>query len=296
VAGKGGEMRGLNGKVALVVVVMLGLMPLSAAACGGGSSEGLPKRALPENATPEKILLEGLNATDEAKSLHFKFDYSVIIPPTGEQPYTSEIALKSEGDYDAETGNAQGHLEWPAFKTSFDYRLCNGASYIYSADKDTWYEMPEGYNLSIPSISEISRNTAEYMDNFEKISRLEDEVVDGRDCYHIVIVPNFEAIMQNPQFLEMITGGAGQLDEEAKKKLEELKERLKEASVKYEYWIDKQYLVLRRNISNIEMTEKGEKQGSYTVKIISNIDFPTYNVKVDVSPPEKSQMYSGPSS
>ncbi len=242
-------------------------------------------------------MLEGLNATDEAKSLHFQFDYTVSIPPTGKQPYTSEIALNGEGDYDANSGNAQGHMEWPSFKTEFDYRLYDGKSYICSSEDGTWLEMPEGSNLNIPSISEITRNTAEYMDNFEKINRLEDEVVNERDCYHIAMVPNFEAIMQNPQFLNMITGGAGQLNEEAKQSLEQLKEQLKEASVKYDYWIDKQYLVLRRTLSNIEMIEKSDQQNpSYTVKIVSETDFPTYNVPVKVIPPENSTIYTGSSS
>jgi hypothetical protein len=279
----------------LIILGLAAVVSLSAVACGGGGSEGLPKRALPDNATPEKIMLEGLNATDEAKSLHFQFDYSVVIPPTGNQPYTSEIALDGEGDYDAKSGNAQGHMAWPSFKTEFDYTLYNGISYISSSEDDTWYEMPEGSNLNIPSISEITRNTAEYMDNFEKISRLEDETINGRDCYHIAMVPNFEAIMQNPQFLSMITGGADQLDEEAQQRLEELKEQLKEASVKYDYWIDKEYLVLRRTLSNIEMVEKSDSQTpSYTVKIVSGTDFPTYNVKVEVVPPENSTLYEGP--
>jgi hypothetical protein len=281
---------------ALVLLGLVVAVALSAAACGGGGSEGLPKRELPDNATPEKIMLEGLNATDAATSLHFLFDYSVVIPPTGKQPYTSEIALNGEGDYDAKSGDAQGHMVWPSFKTEFDYRLIDDKSYISSSGDGTWYEMPEGSNLNIPSISEITRNTAEYMDNFEKINRLEDELVNERDCYHIAMVPNFEAIMQNPEFLNSITGSAGQLDEEAKQRLEDLKAQLKEASVKYDYWIDKEYLVLRRTLSNIEMVEKSDQQTpSYTVKIVSQTDFPTYNVNVKVVPPENPTLYKGSS-
>jgi len=132
------------------------------------------------------------------------------------------------------------------------------------------------------------------MDNFQKITRLEDEVVNDRDCYHIAMVPNFDAIMENQQFLDMIKGDQEQLDEEAMGKLEEVKESLKEANVNYEYWFDKEFLVLRRTLYNIEMVEAGDEQNpAYTVKLIMEIDFPTYNQEMDVTKPEQAMMYKG---
>ncbi|MBC7231458.1 MAG: hypothetical protein H5T74_13850 [Actinobacteria bacterium] len=284
-----------RGKGACLLVACLAVATaLLVAACGEKSGEGLLKRELPENATPEKIMLEGLNATDEAKTLHYLFDYSFVIPPTGKQAYTSEVALNGEGDYHAASGNAKARVRWPSFDLEFDYVLYEGVQYYRTEESDTWYELPAGSSLSIPSISEITRNTAEYMDNFQKITRLQDEVVDGRDCYHIAMVPNFDAIMENQQFLDMIRGDREQLDEETLQKIEEIKQELKDASVNYEYWFDKETLVLRRTLYNIEMVEKGEgEDSSYTVKMIMEITFPLYNQEVEITRPEPAMLYKG---
>ncbi len=285
--------RGAMGAVALVVCLTLGVS-VFVAACGDGGSEGLMKREMPENATPEKIMLDGLNATDEAKTLHYVFDYSFIVPPTSQQAYTSEVALNGEGYYDSERDNVKAHMNWPSFEIDFDYVLYGGVQYYRSEEDGPWYELPAGSSLSIPSVSEITRNTAEYMDNFQKITRLEDEVVNGRDCYHIAMVPNFDAIMENQEFLDMIKGDQEQLPEETLSELEETMESLNEASVDYEYWFDKEYLVLRRMLYNIEMVQPADEQNpSYTVKIIMEIDFPTYNQKVEIEKPEQSLLYKG---
>lgn len=280
--------------VAVFLVGMIAALSILVAACGNGTSEGLMKRELPENATPEKIMLDGLNATDAAETLHYIFDYSFIIPPTGQQAYTSEVALNGEGDYDAKSGNARAHMAWPSFEVEFDYVLYDGVQYYRAEESGPWYELPAGSSLSVPSISEITRNTAEYMDNFQKITRLEDSEVNGRDCYHIAMVPNFDAIMENEQFLEMIQGDEGQLDEETLSSLENIKESLKDASVNYEYWFDKETLVLRRTLYNIEMVEQGDEESPpYTVKLIMEIDFTQYNQEVDITRPEQSMMHKG---
>lgn len=263
-------------------------------ACGGGP-EGLPKRSLPDSATPEKIMLEGLNATDQATSLHFDFNYSVMVPPTGQQTYTSEIKIEGQGDYDAKSGNATGHMNWPSFQTQFNWVLFDGKSY-FQVENENWYELPNGSQWTIPSVSEITRNTSEYMDNFQKINRLEDETVDQRSCYHIALVPNFDKIMSNEQFLNTIKGEAAQTNEETLKNIDELKKELENANVNFEYWIDKEYLVLRRTLTNVEMLQPGDAQNpSYTAKLITEIDFPTYNIKIQVAPPQTSMLYQEPS-
>lgn len=286
-----------NLSAAALLLAFMVALSLFVAACGGGDGgEDLLERELPENATPEKIMLEGLNATDEARSLEYIFDYAFVIPPTGEQTYTSEVRLEGEGYYDAETGNVKARMLWPAFELEFDYLLYGGNQYFRQNAEDVWKELPQGSNMAVPSISEITRNTSEYMDNFQKITRLEDETVIERDCYHIAMVPNFDAIMENQQFLDMLRGDQEQLDEEKMAELEGIKEQLKEASVNYEYWIDKEFLVLRRTLYNIEMVMPGDEQtSSYTVKLIMEMDFPQYNAKVDINPPQETEPYQEPS-
>ncbi len=267
------------------------LLAAGNAACGKKNPEGLLRREVPENATPEKIMLEGLNATDEVGSLHYIFEYAFIVPPTGKQPYPAEVRLTGEGDYDAATENARARLTWSTFNKDFDYVLYEGVQYFRPADGDRWYELPGESTLRIPSVSEIARNTAEYLDNFQKITRLQDETVDGRECYHIAMVPNFESIMEDEEFLNMIRG-EGELDEARLAELERIKEQLKEASVNYEYWFDKEYLVLRRTLYNIEMVYREEgDQPPFTVKVIMEITFPLYNKKVEITRPENALLY-----
>jgi hypothetical protein len=276
---------------ALLLMSLVLTVSLVVTACGGGDSEGLMKRELPENATPEKIMLEGLNATDEVDSLHFVYDYSVMIPPSAQQAYTTNVELNGEGEYDHASGNQKATIEYPAFEAIWNYVLYDGVQYFQESEGGPWYELPGDSGLSIPSISEITRNTAEYMDNFQKITRLEDEMVNDRDCYHIAMVPNLDAIMENEQFMELMQGDQGALDEDALAELQKTMEDLKEANVNYEYWFDKETLVLRRMLTSVEIVEQVEEGASpYTVKIIMETDFPTYNQKVEIDKPEVSML------
>jgi hypothetical protein len=185
-------------------------------------------------------------------------------------------------------------MTWPSFEVEFDYVLYEGVQYYRTEENGQWYELPAGSPLNVPSISEITRNTKEYMDNFQKITRLEDAVVNDRDCYHIAMVPNFDAIMENEQFLEMLKGDADQLDDETLETVLRIKDSLKDANVNYEYWFDKEYLVLRRTLYNIELQEPGDEQNpAYTVKLIMEISFPTYNHEVEITKPQQAMMYKG---
>lgn len=285
--GKRSLVIGAASCLALVLSVLV-------SACGGSGPENLMKRETPENATPEKIMLDGLNATDEVTSLHYIFDYSVIIPPTAEQAYTSEVTLNGEGDYDHASGNQIARISYPSIEAEWEYVLFEGVQYFRAVGTETWYEMPGGSTLRIPSISEIARNTTQYMDNFQKINRLEDEEVNGRPCFHILMVPNFDAVMENEEFKNMLQGEGGEVSEDLQAKLEEMKEELKDANITFEYWFDKEYLVLRRTVYNIELVEKGDEQSpSFTVKEIIEVDFPTYNQEVNIAEPQPSMLYKG---
>ncbi len=285
--------RGRLGAAVGIVCLALAL-PALMCACGGENPEKLMKRELPENATPEKIMLDGLNATDEVKSLHYIFDYSIIIPPTAEQTYTTEVKLSGEGDYEHESGNQVARISYPSLNAEWEYVLFGGVQYFRPVNTDTWYEMPGGSTLRIPSISEIARNTTDYLDNFQKINRLEDEEINGRPCYHIVMVPNFDAVMENEEFKNMLQGEGVETGEDLQAKLEEMKQELKDANVNFEYWFDKEYLILRRTLYNIELVEKGDDQNpSFTIKEIIEVDFPTYNQEVSIVRPEPSMLYKG---
>ncbi len=267
-----------------LVVLMIGLS-LLLVSCGNSSSEGLLRRQLPENATPEKIMLEALKATDEARTLSYSFQYSLVIPPYGDKAFTSEVRLEGEGQYDALSGNAKIHVGWPAFDTEFDYVLYEGKPYFKPKDGQKWYEMPSSTQFTFPSIAELTRDAAEYMKNFQKITRMADEAVGDRECFHIALVPNFDAVLENESFLNAVFP-EGTLDEQALKRLAELKERLRSASINYEYWIDKEYLVLRKTHYSVELMEPGdEKNPPFTIRLVMTLFFPSYNVEVKIEKP-----------
>jgi hypothetical protein len=270
----------------LLAVALVALFLLSGPSCGKGSGEGLLKRQLPQNATPEKIMLEALKATDEAKTLSYSFQYALVIPPYGGKTYTSEVRLEGEGQYDASSGNAKVHITWPAFETEFDYVLYEGKPYFRPRDREKWYEMPSSTQFTFPSIAELTRDASEYINNFQRIVRMADEVVGDRDCYHISLAPDFDTILQNEDFINMVFP-EGTLDEQAMEKLNEIKEKLRSASVNYEYWIDKEYLVLRKTHYSVELQEPGdEKNPPFIIRLAMTLHFPSYNVEVKIEKPQ----------
>lgn len=276
----------LRWKALCLALALLAALPVGGVSCGKGSGEGLLKRHLPENSTPEKIMLEALKATDEAKTLSYSFNYSLVIPPYGDKTYSSEVRLEGEGQYDASSGNAKIHITWPAFETEFDYVLFEGKPYFRPKDREKWYEMPSSTQFTFPSIAELTRDAAEYMRNFQRITRMADETVGERECYHIALVPNFDAILENENFLNAVFP-EGTLDEQAAEKLKELKERLRGASVNYEYWIDREYLVLRKTHYSVELQEPGdEKRPPFTIRLAMTLFFPSYNVEVKIEKPQ----------
>ncbi len=271
-----------------------------AAGCGGGSStgEGLPKRELPENATPEKILLEATKATSEVTSFDFISETKFIVPPTGSEVSTSTMTMQSEGVYDNGTGNIQATLTIVELEMAPTEYIIYDEQY-YMKNGDNWYEIEADSSFS-PAAADITRETSEYLKNYQTISRLDDEVVNGRDCYHISMVPNLEVTLERSEIVDLVRQTASQqaghelTDEEFEDKLEEVKSTLNNTGAVMEYWVDMESLVLRRTLTNIESQMQIEKSKSpITTKRLVEMDFVKYNVPTDISPPEVSMEWKG---
>jgi len=285
--------------LALFLAVLAALT--AAAGCGGKSAstgEGLPKREMPENATPQKIMLEAVKATGEVNSLEFKMDYTILIPPSGTELKSATLHMQGDGVFDIPTGNSHATVtwvEWNEFQT--EYIIYEGKHYfkVYN----NWYEMPAGMTLG-PDVGEMTRNTSEYLNNFQTINRMDDEQVNGRDCYHIAMVPNFENILEQPEVRDFIKqsvlaeSGGDLSDEKLDEKIEQYKQDLQKTGVNYEYWIDKETLTMRRTYYKIEAkAPSADNKETRTFQIIMEMAFPKYNVPVNVSRPEVAMQWKG---
>jgi hypothetical protein len=288
-------------KVAICVAITMVTLAALLAGCGGkggSTGEGLPKRELPENATPEKILLEGTKATSDVRSFDFISEIKFIVPPVGSDIKASSMTMQTDGVWDNQTGNIEATLTIPELNDyKADYIIYDSRYYINV--KDTWREIASDSILA-PGLPDITRETSEYLKNYQTISRLDDEVINGRDCYHISMVPNLEETLNRPEITDLVrqiaTQQAGRelTDAEFAAKLEEVKASLKTTGAVMEYWVDKETLVLRRTVTNMESKMQIDKSSApITTKRITEIDFPKYNVSTDISPPEVSMEWKG---
>ncbi len=283
----------------LIAVISDLLLLVALTGCkGGGTGEGLLKRSLPANPSPEKILIESINATNEVRSMEFKEEKAAIIPATGNARATS-LRTVLDVRADQETGDAQGFMEWVELNINIEYILHQNKYYWRFENKDTWYEMP---STTAPTfdVSKITGNIGEFMKNFQTIDRLEDELINGRDCYHISMIPNFQNILEQSAIVDYFRNVLSSdpqkplTEEEFRKKLEEYKDVLSSAQYTFEYWVDKEYLVIRRIYYHSQASMPLKSDGGTTfLKLSIDTVFPKYNVKVEVTPPETAIEWKG---
>jgi len=291
--------RRLLAAVVCAAMVIVALLPLTAGCgnSGGTTGEGLPKRELPENATAEKILLESSKATEDVKSFEFKAESSVIVPPQGTQAQASKTTFQNDGVFDNTTGNIEATMRIAGQDNfSVDYIIYDDKTYYYMSSNGTWYEQDSSAS-AIPKAGDMTRQTSEYFKNYQAINRLDDEVVNGRDCYHISMVPDLEVSLENEDIVELVKTmitkqyakeGKTLTEDEMKAALEEVRNSTINKGVVREYWVDKESLVIRRDITNIETTVDIDKNNTLSGKYVIETVYPKYNVPTDIKPPEVS--------
>lgn len=292
------KRRKVLGAAASAAVIMVVLAAL-AAGCGGGGSTGenLPKRELPENATAEKILLESNKASEDVKSFEFKTESSIIVPPQGAQAQASQTTFQNDGVCDNQTGNIEATMRIVGLENfKVDYIIYDNKYYYFLEGENTWYEQ-DSSAIAVPKAGDMTRQTSEYFKNYQSISRLDDEMVNGRDCYHISLVPDLQVTMENPEIVDLVKlmlneqyakEGKQLTEAEMDAALEEVKKSTINKGVVKEYWVDKESLVIRRDITNIETSVTIDKNNTMSGKYIIETVYPTYNVPTDIAPPEVS--------
>ncbi len=284
---------------ACAALTALLLAPL-AAGCGnsGGSmGEGLPRRELPENATAEKILLESNKASEDVRSFEFKTESSVIVPPQGAQTQASKTTFVNDGVCDNATGNIRATMRIVGLENfSLEYVIYDNRYYYSMANEGAWHEQ-DSSAVAVPKAGDMTRQTSEYFKNYQSIIRLDDEVVNGRDCYHISLVPDLQVTLENADIVELVKAmiteqyakqGKTLSEEEMEAALEEVRKSTVSKGVVKEYWVDKESLVIRRDITSIETSVELDKDNSLSGKYVIETVYPKYNVPTDIKPPEVS--------
>ncbi len=282
---------------AAMIMVVLASLAAGCGNSGGSTGEGLPKRELPENATAEKILLESNKASEDVRSFEFKTESSIIVPPQGTQAQASKTTFMNDGVCDNTTGNIEATMRIVGLENfSLDYVIYDNKYYYFMASDNTWYEQ-DSSSVAIPKAGDMTRQTSEYFKNYQAINRLDDEVVNGRDCYHISMVPDLEVTLENADIVELVKTmiteqyakeGKQLTEDEMNAALDEVRNSTINKGVVKEYWVDKESLVIRRDITNIETSVKLDKNNTLSGKYVIETVYPNYNVPTDIAPPEVS--------
>lgn len=220
------------------------------AGCGGGSAEALPKRSLPSDASPETILVEAMRNTNEAKTFHYNMEWATTILPTQQQTNKALIDLKVVADQDMVNSSAQGTQS--IADVSLQFVIVGDTEYHKDASSDSWVAQPQ--QSALLDFGSIVSNATEYLKNFQSIQQMSDETVDGRPCIHLKLEADVMSMLSNPdlrQFLASGPGGAGvTIDVDA------YRASLADLRLSLEYWIDKDYLVLRKSYQDEQVRMK----------------------------------------
>lgn len=274
-------------KTSLAGFVFLTAILIAITGCGDDTGESLKKRDIPADATAEKLLLEAVKATNEAESIHYLTRYMLEVPQTQTDPRGVAIEMSGEGDLDVSTKNSRSDYKWMGIDISFIVH--DGKQFFKRAGTQYWYEIPEGAGLSSPNVAEMTTDFSKYLENFKSINRMEDAVINTRDCYHLKVEPNLEATVEQ-HFENLLTVP----DDTFESDLESLKQQIKDQglSARYEFWIDKEYLVYRRMIVVMDMRVIPQGESDPTnISVSFELDFPSYNQGAEIVPPEVSMPW-----
>ncbi len=260
-------------------MTVLLIAAILAAGCGNKTGESLPRRELAADATAEKILVEAVKATDDTRTMHYMVEAVMEVPASQEQTKRVALDLWADADLIVASGDSRGSLEWGT--VSIDFVSVGGTMFYRSTEDGDWFYLPAQSQLAAPDIASLTRNATAYLKNYKSIEQAGDEEVNGRPCYHLVLVPDITAMLAQPEFQELLNLGSGAAD------IETLQQQLQDAAMTVDYWVDKEYLVIRRNKLHWQLRLQSGEQLPFT-EVISDFDmyFTLYNQELSIEPPE----------
>ncbi len=279
-------------KLTIIIAALLvaGLVGGIFAGCGGGSSEALPKRSLPTDAGAETILVEALRNTNEAKTFHYDMEWATTILPTQQQTDKALIDLKVVADQDMQNSSAQGTQS--IANVALDFIIVGNTEYRKDPYSESWIASTQ--QNALLDFGSIVKNATEYLKNFQSVEQVSDETVGGRPCFHLKLQADVMSMLNNPDLRQFLATGPAGAGNQVTIDIDKYRASLADLRLSIEYWVDKDYLVLRK--SNQEWQERmkagtspdiGTDRNTTLTMTISN-----YNKPLNIQAPSSVQNAS----
>ncbi len=219
------------------------------AGCGDRSKEALPKRSLPSDASPETILVEALRNTNEAQTFHYSLEWATTILPTREQTQKALIDMKVDADQDMQSASAKGTES--IANVTLEFVIVDGTEYRKDQyGGEGWIAAPQ--QTALLDFGPVVQNATEYLKNFESIEQLSDENIDGRPCIHLRLQADVMTMLNDPNLRQFLATGPTGANNDVTIDIDKYRSSLQSLVLNIEYWVDKEYLVLRKSFQQWE--------------------------------------------
>ena len=229
--------------ITLAVVMVAALVGGIFAGCGSGTSEALPKRFLPSDASAETILVEALRNTNETRTFHYNLEWATTILPTRQQTDKALIDMKVAADQDMQNSSAQGTQS--IANVTLDFVIVGNTEYRKEPRSNSWVAVPQ--QTALLDFGSVVKNATEYLKNFQSIEQVGEETIDGRPCIHLKLQADVMSMLDRPDLRQFLTSGPAGANNNVTIDIDKYRASLQDLQLSIEYWVDKDYLVLRKS-------------------------------------------------
>ncbi len=229
--------------ITIAAIMVAALVGGVFAGCGSGNSEALPKRSLPSDVSAETILVEALRNTNEARSFHYNLEWVTTILPTRQQTEKALIEMKVKADQDMQNSSARGTQS--IANVTLDFVIVGDTEYRKDQYSDSWITVPQ--ETALLDFGSVVKNATEYLKNFQSIERVSDQTIDGRPCIHLKLRADVMSMLNDPNLREFLATGPAGSNNGVTIDIDKYRASLQDLQLSIEYWVDKDYLVLRKS-------------------------------------------------
>jgi len=229
--------------ISIAAVIVAALVGGIFAGCGGGTSEALPKRSLPADASPETILVEALRNTNDTRTFHYNLAWATTILPTRQQTDKALIDMKVVADQDMQNSSAQGTQS--IANVTLNFVIVDNTEYRKEQFSESWIAVPQ--QTALLDFGSVVKNATEYLKNFQSIEQVGDETIDGRPCIHLKLQADVMSMLNRPDLRQFLATGPAGANNEVTIDIDKYRASLSDLQLSIEYWVDKDYLVLRKS-------------------------------------------------
>ncbi len=241
--------------IMIVAVMVAALAGGIFGGCGSGTGEALPERSLPADASPETVLVEALRNTNDARTFHYDLEWATIILPTRQQTNKAVIDMEVVADQDMQNSSAQGTQN--IANVTLDFVIVGNTEYRKEQFSNGWVAVPQ--QTTLLDFGSVLKNATEYLKNFQSIEQVSDETINGRPCIHLKLKADVMSMLNRPDLRQFLATGPAGADNNVTIDIDKYRASLADLQLSIEYWVDKDYLVLRKSL---QLWEERMKPGT----------------------------------